>query len=1185
MSETCSTPELEAAATCKTLDSHQNHPSDEKPILAQDNAIVPVALSPPKNAKSSANGHNSNSHPNSPSMPMSFSLDEMDLASSRGGRAGSLSKFVNRRRSTLNGTYDEILSDLSVDKLLGMDLDIFSELLDDIDSEVRSWLMQTENVLQVLREFVKKPVFEGVPHEEYGYYKNYFLCSEIVMRLYSGDDDLYESFSSDSSAESLKHNTIFGCQQPQDLIKWELLFSIFDQEAPLDEMQMLFYSKALVRLHDASCLEEGYVENVLKEFLPKTLPHFYSSTVKYMLILILQSYESVHPITAKNDAMEVILPCLVRRTQDLDYSKPFTQERTENIAQLLVDLLQANQADRLGAFCRREGGIVLSKYFVRDQFGTIRGFESMSHGYHNFLQFMFLEQLSQTSDIIGPLLQHAVQELEQIEYLEEKLNSSVFLVDVATEIVLLYQKLYLSNQQKEENADETNVDKSDALCDENENSEKDLASDMVGENTSVNAPESCAVLARAGSGMESSMYSLKPFSEKHNLWKQVSPAIEQTAKDFAKHLNSNHSPSVQVAVAKYLHIIVQLNEAKVNEALHEGGLIRRYFTLLEDKPRSDMLLIHIIPSISFILRDENGTRARNCPLTADLLDGEEKTSVLDILVRANQVPELGVYAALVHEAISSVFETKVLSTNNREVMVYCSRSALWQRLRGSSVKSDAKSSEKGDSGSDTELPGGIDNTEDTFSSETKEEAAGANATESTESKENSSKEESRSSSYYIKQVLQSPMFRHPMRLGSVIKVPERVYAQQQRSQTSGTAQSESQQRTFGWNSMLKRLKKSLVITPNLVTKQAQPFLALSHEPFNPDQDSHTLLGSIVIVDTSRGQDISEYVHHDGGVHVVDVPITKSNCNSGRGSSAPVVSDEVRVNVITSGYMYKSRMPETGQRHVWERCYFVLNRVEGTLSYYVSEAHARDRTFVRGTVRPLSVTEGIPTSVGGKLNVFGLQINTQGHGMLWLLVDSVPTRSSWLTQVSACLSASGSHHLKKSNSSLEPRSHTRPRPLDRLTRSEMKEVITSFYETLFGPDLKYQTPFELPAGFWIEEKLESIASRCILSSNLPDSVPYWGEFHGYQRLCDYWKLRDETVERCSGRVLRIIIDEEDESAVVMTTTTYRILRNSQIVTEESCDILSLQGREIVNIHCTFDSHRIAEAFRKEGVSAS
>jgi ketosteroid isomerase-like protein len=144
---------------------------------------------------------------------------------------------------------------------------------------------------------------------------------------------------------------------------------------------------------------------------------------------------------------------------------------------------------------------------------------------------------------------------------------------------------------------------------------------------------------------------------------------------------------------------------------------------------------------------------------------------------------------------------------------------------------------------------------------------------------------------------------------------------------------------------------------------------------------------------------------------------------------------------------------------------------------------------------------------------------------------------------------------------------------------MKGLVVDFYKNLFGPNLKFSTPLEAPASFWMEEKIDPVAESCVLSSNLPDSVPYWGEFHGYKRLCDYWKIRDETVERSGGRVLRIVIDEDEETAVVMTSTTFRILRNSQIVTEESCDILSMSGGSIVSIHCTFDSYRIAEAFRK------
>ena len=137
----------------------------------------------------------------------------------------------------------------------------------------------------------------------------------------------------------------------------------------------------------------------------------------------------------------------------------------------------------------------------------------------------------------------------------------------------------------------------------------------------------------------------------------------------------------------------------------------------------------------------------------------------------------------------------------------------------------------------------------------------------------------------------------------------------------------------------------------------------------------------------------------------------------------------------------------------------------------------------------------------------------------------------------------------------------------------------FYRNLFGPTLKFSSPLDAPASFWMEEKIDPVSEGCVLSSNLPACVPYWGEFHGYKRLCDYWKIRDETVERSSGRVLRVLVDEDEETAVVMTSTTFRILRNSEIITEESCDIVSMSVGSIVSIHCTFDSHRIAQAFEK------
>lgn len=352
---------------------------------------------------------------------ISYSVNEMEVITNRGGRSGSLSKFLDDadtyRRRSLQSYPDDALfgssvhhKNMSLAAFLDMGIDPILEILEDTDSDIRLWLMQPQIVKAVLAEFITPPVLSGEPHEEYGYYKKHFVCSEIIMKLYTGEEDLYESFSSDSSSGSTATNAVFGCQEPADIAKWEQLYSIFDNPQPLDEMQLLFFSKALVRLHDGFCLEEGYVPNVLRRFLPTVVPHLYSNTIKYMLTLILQSYESVHPITGRNDAMEIVAPLLVEATR-LDLAKPQNPLLVENTSHLIVDMLQANQADRLGSFCRREGGVYLSKYFVRDQFGTIRGFESMTHGYHNFLQYMLLEELGKHPEIVEELFRNAYQEL------------------------------------------------------------------------------------------------------------------------------------------------------------------------------------------------------------------------------------------------------------------------------------------------------------------------------------------------------------------------------------------------------------------------------------------------------------------------------------------------------------------------------------------------------------------------------------------------------------------------------------------------------------------------------------------------------------------------------------------------------------------------------------------------------
>jgi hypothetical protein len=133
-----------------------------------------------------------------------------------------------------------------------------------------------------------------------------------------------------------------------------------------------------------------------------------------MIVLILQSYESVHSITGKNDAMAVILPALARATR-IEAENRFSIQVVENASNLISDMLLANQADRLGAFTRQESGVYLSKYFIRDQFGTIRGFESTHHGYHNFLQYTLLEELATDESIVEELFENAVFELTEFK--------------------------------------------------------------------------------------------------------------------------------------------------------------------------------------------------------------------------------------------------------------------------------------------------------------------------------------------------------------------------------------------------------------------------------------------------------------------------------------------------------------------------------------------------------------------------------------------------------------------------------------------------------------------------------------------------------------------------------------------------------------------------------------------------
>ncbi|RHY13076.1 hypothetical protein DYB36_007676 [Aphanomyces astaci] len=294
-------------------------------------------------------------------------------------------------------------------RLLNLEVEVIFDTLEETDSGLRTWLLEYDVVKEVLRVFstpvlfhdisstpdavvpsiatdtaVLKEPLDSIPppltpkvhaaavdskstpsfakvDEEYGYYKHVFVCSEIIMRVYTGDEDLYESFRmSSSSAGSAAANDelTFGCQTQDELELWRLFFAYFSDNAAIDEVQAAFYCKAFIRLHDAYCLEDGYVHVVLEAYLPALLKHIYMPTVKHLLLKLLQSYESIHPLTGVHDAMETVAPLLVHAaTAPIDLSSPSLANQVaarENACRLLVEMLQANQADRLGSFLRRE---------------------------------------------------------------------------------------------------------------------------------------------------------------------------------------------------------------------------------------------------------------------------------------------------------------------------------------------------------------------------------------------------------------------------------------------------------------------------------------------------------------------------------------------------------------------------------------------------------------------------------------------------------------------------------------------------------------------------------------------------------------------------------------------------------------------------------------------------------------
>ncbi|RLN88474.1 hypothetical protein BBJ28_00011984, partial [Nothophytophthora sp. Chile5] len=100
-------------------------------------------------------------------------------------------------------------------------------------------------------------------------------------------------------------------------------------------------------------------------------------------------------------------------------------------------------------------------------------------------------------------------------------------------------------------------------------------------------------------------------------------------------------------------------------------------------------------------------------------------------------------------------------------------------------------------------------------------------------------------------------------------------------------------------------------------------------------------------------------------------------------------------------------------------------------------------------------------VHGQHNVFGFQINTQGHGAFMVLVNSIDTRLTWLTEILVCVSSANPSPPPPKRLSLLPDDALKQRLSGstsslgslKCNREEMKELVGEFYRNLFGPKLK------------------------------------------------------------------------------------------------------------------------------------
>ncbi|KAF0690090.1 Aste57867_18484 [Aphanomyces stellatus] len=1010
--------------------------------------------------------------------------------------------------------------------------------------------------------------------EEYGYYKHVFVCSEIIMRVYTGDEDLYESFrmSSSSSGSASSEELTFGCQTQDELELWRLFFHYFSAHDTIDEVQAAFYCKAFIRLHDAYCLEDGYVQVVLEAYVPSLLKHIYLPTIKHLLLKLLQSYESIHPLTGVHDAMETIAPLLIAAaTAPIDVASPAYVNllaSRENACRLLVEMLQANQADRLGSFLRREDHQFLAKYFVRDQFGTIRGIEAVTEGYHNFLQFMLLEEFGKAPALMERLFAGALQELQHIPtWPTHVIAPCVLNIHVVSELLRIYCRYKRTADLKVKKP------------------EDDLEDD---EDEKPEAPSSSNPAV---------MYELSGLkSADTGLWPSLKALSQTTSGDYVHvfYAQARTPTSVDIALAKHLYRLVTLQDQDIDTHLVSAGILPKYVQLLQAKPSADMLLIHVVSSLLFVITDKSQTRSGNCVLVQGIFGGSIDLLQTIVDVYKNQHRSKA-YFKVLNDSILVMLASESPSASQTVVIEKAKAHRAWQTLNNESKRKlgliDAETSPATTTtAADNDSSSGDESEHANADDADKDDDEADDAPNATDDKPRTSEKAPRRlsipNSAYLKSVLSSPAASVMRNVSSAKTTTRRSLINIMNMTTSAPAETTAtpnpstkpninnggSSTLFGFgNTMLNKIKQRMTnhppnatntspaSSPNSVDlKRNSTLPSPSNGGGRKSETGGSNNQSLLVLDTSLGDDVTKCAVYDGGVHVT-------------------VKDDV---VITSGYMFKSGMPDVGKRHVWERYYFVLERGTGlsTLSYYISETQAKHRTLVKGVVVPTSVAEGIPIRVSGKHEVHAFHFNTQGHGVFWVLVDSKETKVTWLQELLSAITGIP-FSPKSAHEILFPASD------EDMSSRQMKALVSSFYTKFFGDDLEFNDQSAVPALVTVEDVAQFAHANVVLSSNLPSTVPYWGEYHGFQGLVQFCKVRDETVERLKGRVLRMVADEDEKTVVVMTSVTLRIVHNSEVVVEESCDIVELSEGKISTVHLNFDSAQLSTAFEKAGLDAS